>query len=217
MDAQRRIQALIYLVVLVLTGLLYFHHDDLKGQTLRYASTVASIMLVVVFLFDMWLWRLPFLRGWFVKRPSIAGTWRVSLQSNWIDPTTNAPIGPIEGYMVVRQSFSTLSMRQLTAESSSELLGTEVVCSSDGLYCISGVYRNEPNFDVRHRSAIHYGALWLRIEDPGNAISGHYWTDRNSAGTLKLTDRRPGAQKSFAAARAHVSGPPPKWYRWLLS
>ena len=33
------------------------------------------------------------------------------------------------------------------------------------LYCISGVYRNEPRLHVRDRSAIHYGAVWLKIID----------------------------------------------------
>jgi hypothetical protein len=216
MDAQRRIQTVIYLTVFVLTGLLYLHHDDLQAQTLKYASSVASIVLGIVFLFEFWLWRIPLLEGWLVKRPSIAGTWRVTLQSNWVDPETGKQIGPIEGYMVVRQSFSTLTMRQLTAESSSELLGTEIVCSADGLYCVSGVYRNEPNYDVRNRSQIHYGALWLRIEDAHSSVSGHYWTDRNSAGTLKLTGRRLGAKKSFEAARAYLDGPPPDWLQRLF-
>jgi len=35
------------------------------------------------------------------------------------------PNTPVEGYMVVRQTFSSLSMRLLTEESSSELVGTE--------------------------------------------------------------------------------------------
>ena len=134
MAGQRLIKALIYTTVFVLTGVLYLGHEELTGSVLRYASLAASLMLGAVFLFDVWLWRLPFLQGWLVKRPSIAGTWRATLQSNLIDPATQARVGPIEGYMVVRQSFSQLNMRQLTAESSSELLGTEIICSSDGLY-----------------------------------------------------------------------------------
>jgi hypothetical protein len=58
-------------------------------------------------------------------------------------------------------------------ESSSELVGTEIVRSADGLYCLSGVYRNEPRFEVRDRSPIHYGAVWLKIieEPPKSAWS----------------------------------------------
>ena len=64
-----------------------------------------------------------------MKRPVIDGTWKVQLRSNWKDPiAAGATVAPIEGYMVVRQTFSTLSMRLLTAESHSELVGTEIVC-----------------------------------------------------------------------------------------
>ena len=66
--------------------------------------------------------------------------------SDWIDPATGLAIGPIKGFMVVRQTLSTLSVRQLTAESSSALVGTELVCAPDGMFCISGVYLNEPPF-----------------------------------------------------------------------
>lgn len=104
--------------------------------------------------------------------------------------------------MVIRQTFSTLSMRLLTQESTSTLVGTEIICSADGLYCISGVYRNEPWFDFRNRSAIHYGALWLQIaeDEKEKTIAGHYWTDRSTAGSMRLTHRVNQKAQSFAAA-----------------
>jgi Phage integrase SAM-like domain len=56
---------------------------------------------------------------------------------------------------------------------SSELVGTEIVCSADGLYCVSGVYRNEPRFQVRDSSPIHYGAVWLKIiDEPPKKVLG---------------------------------------------
>src|SRR3954470_8222553 len=70
------------------------------------------------------------LHEWFVKRPVIDGTWKLQLRSNWKDPATQNTIPPIEGYMVVRQTFSTLSMRLLTAKSHSEVVGTEIICSA---------------------------------------------------------------------------------------
>src|SRR5207237_90039 len=83
------------------------------------------------------------------------------------------------------------SLRLLTEESSSELVGTEIVCSADGLYCVSGVYRNEPRFQVRDRSEIHYGAVWLRIiDEPVKKVMGHYWTDRETAGEVELDNRQ---------------------------
>jgi hypothetical protein len=202
MTYQRYIKAIIYVTVLAWTIMLLVNHEAIQSAWLKPFSTVTTIVLYVVMAFDLWLWKLPFLHNWFVKRPVVDGTWKVEIRSNWIDPVTNQATEPIIAYMVVRQTLSTLSMRLLTVESSSILVGTEIVCSADGLYCISGVYRNEPWFDFRHRSEIHYGGLWLQIaeDDLAKTLTGHYWTDRNTAGSMKLTNRIGRKVQSFAAA-----------------
>jgi hypothetical protein len=155
MTAERNIKAIIYVAVLVWTVVLYVNHEAIQSSWLQPLSTVITVVLYTVMAFDLWLWKIPFLHGWFVKRPVIEGSWKVEIRSNWKDSATGTGIPPVEGYMVVRQTFSTLSLRLLTAESSSELVGTEIVCSADGLYCVSGVYRNEPRFQVRNSSPIH--------------------------------------------------------------
>jgi hypothetical protein len=191
MTAERYIKSIIYVAVLAWTIVLLVNHEAIHPSLLQPLSTVTTVVLYAVLAFDLWLWKLPFLHGWFVKRPVIDGTWKVEIRSTWKNPATDAAIPPVEGFMTVRQTFSTLSMRLTTTESSSELVGTEIVCSSDGLYCISGVYRNEPRFQVRDRSPIHYGAVWLKVIDtPTQKVIGHYWTDRESAGEIELTDRR---------------------------
>ncbi|MBE0614866.1 MAG: hypothetical protein IH604_14445 [Burkholderiales bacterium] len=202
--APRYIKAIIYLTVVIWTGVLYAYQEQVQSETLRHLSLVITIVLYVVMAFDLWVWKLPFLRGWFVKRPVIDGTWKVEIRSLWKDPATGAGIPPVEGYMVVRQTFSTLSMRLLTAESHSELVGTEIVFSMDGLYCVSGVYRNEPRLQVREKSPMHYGAVWLRVVgEPTQKITGHYWTDRQTIGEMDLTDRHVGRFQDFESAKAH--------------
>lgn len=204
MASERYIKAIIYVAVLAWTVILYINHEAIKSVWLQPLSTVITVVLYAVIAFDLWLWKLPFLHSWFVKRPAIDGTWKVEIRSNWTDPATGTRIAPVEGYMVVRQTFSTLSLRLLTQESSSELVGTEIVCSADGLYCVSGVYRNEPRFGVRDRSAIHYGAVWLKIiEEEEKKIIGHYWTDRESAGEMELSNRQPKKFQAFQSAQAY--------------
>lgn len=209
MKSERYIKAIIYIAVLAWTVILYLNHETLKASWLKPLSTVITVVLYAVMAFDLWLWKLPWLHGWFVKRPVIDGLWKVEIRSNWRDPSTGAVISPLEGYMTIRQTLSTLSMRLLTAESSSELVGTEIVCSADGLYCVSGVYRNEPRFEVRDRSVIHYGAVWLKVsdEDP-KSIAGHYWTDRESAGEIYLTDQRKKKVQTFQSAKAYYAQNP---------
>jgi hypothetical protein len=205
MTAQRYIKAIIYGTVVIWTAVLFANHEAIKSAWLQYLSIVITIVLYAVMAFDLWLWKLALLQGWFVKRPVIDGTWKVELRSNWKNPNAeDASIAPIEGYMVIRQTFSTLSMRLLTHESVSELVGTEIVCSADRLYCVSGVYRNEPRFQVREKSAIHYGAVWLRIiTEPSKQLVGHYWTDRETAGEMELTNRQKKKFQTFQSAQTH--------------
>jgi hypothetical protein len=200
----RHIKAILYLAVTAWIVILYAGGQTISASWLKPLSTVMSVVLLAAMGFDLWLWKLPFLQGWFVKRPVIEGTWRAEIHSNWIDPGTGHELQPIEAYAVIRQTFSSLSLRLLTAESQSELVGTEIVCTTDGLYCLGGVYRNEPRFKVRDRSAIHYGGLWLQITtEPSKSLRGHYWTDRNTAGEISLTDRQSKAFQDFASAQAH--------------
>jgi SMODS-associating 2TM, beta-strand rich effector domain len=51
-------------------------------------STVLGVIMALLGLFDVWLWRLKLLQGWFVKRPVLNGTWRAEIRSNWVDPAT---------------------------------------------------------------------------------------------------------------------------------
>jgi hypothetical protein len=202
MTSERYIKAIIYVAVLAWTIVLLVNHEAIHSSWLQPLSTVTTVVLYAVLAFDLWLWKLPFLHGWFVKRPVIDGIWKVEIRSNWKNPATGMDIAPVEGFMMVRQTFSTLNMRLLTTESSSELVGTEIVCSADGIYCISGVYRNEPRFQVRDRSPIHYGAVWLNVIDrPIKKVLGHYWTDRESAGEIELTDRRDKKFQDFQSAQ----------------
>jgi hypothetical protein len=164
-------------------------------------SKVVGALMLLLTAFDLWLWRLSFLQGWLVKRPVLTGTWRADIRSNWIYPQTGEQIKSRTGFMVIRQTFSTLTLCQITHESRSELLGAEISRGTDGTYRVFGVYRNEPRFAVRDRSAIHYGALQLRVAgSPPERIEGHYWTDRDTAGELSLSDRKRGYAHDIASA-----------------
>lgn len=86
------------------------------------------------------------------------------------------------------------------------LVGTELVCQPDGLYCISGVYLNQPALAIRDRSPIHYGAIWLKVaEDDTTTMAGQYWTDRKTGGDISLSNRSSKKYQSFAAAEAGFS------------
>ena len=159
-------------------------------------------IVAVVFVRYAWAWRI--FQGWYVKRPDLRGTWRVVLQSDWIDPQTKAQIGPIVAYAAIRQSLTSLSLRLMTPESKSKLIAHSIDQEEDGLYRLAGVYRNEPNIGLQgKRSEIHHGALSLEIYGtPPNRLEGHYWTDRSTRGEMRLTDRRETIFDTYADAKA---------------
>lgn len=205
MASARYVKAILYVAVAVWAIVLLVSGKTLSSSLLRPLSTVTSVVVLLSMAFELWLWKLPLLHGWFIKRPVIEGTWKAEIRSNWRD-VAGAEIPAIQGFVIIRQTLFNLSLRLLTEESSSHLVGTEIVCSVDGLYCVSGVYRNEPRYQDRGHSQIHYGAMWLQvIETPTQMLEGHYWTDRNTAGELRLTERQKNKFQDFKSAQAHYA------------
>jgi hypothetical protein len=197
------LSAIILAAAIIWGVLLVLERVAVSLTLLRPYSAVVGILLLLLTAFDLWAWRLPILQGWLVKRPVLTGTWRADVRSNWIDPATGQRIAPIAAFMVVRQTFSALALTLITDESRSELLGAEISRGPDGTYRVFGVYRNEPRLTVRHRSEIHYGALELRVAGSSpQRIEGHYWTDRNTAGELLLSERKRGHAHDIESARA---------------
>jgi hypothetical protein len=203
MISRLHLTPIVLFIGLVWLVLLFINGVAVELVWLKHLSIVVPVLLVVLGIFDRWLWKQPWLNGWFANRPVLCGTWRVELKSEWVNPATGVKPAII-CYMAVRQTFSSLSMRLMTAESTSELVAERILVAADGVSKAVGVYVNQPRLSVRERSAIHYGALLLDVHgDPPTSLDGSYWTDRDSRGTMHLTDRRPKVLSSYEeAARA---------------
>lgn len=188
-----------------------FTWDDL-GQHLAPFSTVVTVLVSLAFALDRWLWHAPTLHGWFVKRPDLRGTWKVTLQSDWKDPSTEEGIPPITCFMGVKQTLSTLKMHLMTPESESWFVADAIRPSPNGEgYEVIGVYTNKPDVLLRGvRSEIHLGSLVLHTHGPENrpgSLTGEYWTERKTTGKMVLEDcvaplftRYTDAAKAFGIA-----------------
>lgn len=198
-----QISTLLILAFGAWTVLLWVRGFHLSWELFWPFSLVLSFVGITAAAFDRWLWRLPFLRGWFVQRPDVTGTWRVNLTSEWVNAKTGEKVAPIDCYMAVKQTLSTLNMRLLTPESSSWFIAHNITLSDDDVYQIAGVYINKPKLPLRgERSEIHYGAVLLDIQGaPAKSLEGDYWTDRNSRGTIRLTNRRKKIFSTYEEAR----------------
>ena len=72
------------------------------------------------------VWRWPWLHGWFVKRPDLHGTWKVTMRPRYIRPGETKPVAPITCYMSVTQTLTLLRMKLMTPESSSVFIADRI-------------------------------------------------------------------------------------------
>jgi hypothetical protein len=202
MPSRLHLTPIVLIVGGVWLGLLVLDGVAVEIGWLRHLTTVVPVLLVLLGLFDKWLWKMPWLNPWFATRPVLCGTWKVTIENNWKDQKGKKKAIPIVAYMSVRQTYFSLSMRLMTAESASQLIADSIARSQDGLFQVAGVYINTPSIALRGKSSeIHYGSFLLNVQgQPPTSLEGHYWTDRETRGRMTLTDRVDRVLSSFDEA-----------------
>lgn len=159
-------------------------------QFMRPIPKVVTADLILIGFFMKWGWRLKFLQGWLVPFPNLNGTWQGSLQTNWKDKDGSTS-GPIPVILTIKQSFGHLScvMRTAEMESRSYLEGFYIDKERQiRQLCYS--YTSKPKVSLRDRSTPHDGTiLFSIIGAPVNKLSGEYWTQRQTNGSVLLTFR----------------------------
>lgn len=168
-----------------------------EKQFLKATSWVPLAIMLVLTTYERWLWKIgP------VGVPILAGTWRVALTSSYEDP--NAPGLPIvrTGYLICIQTATQLTVRLLTAESSSVSLASKLQRRGDSQYELSWVYQNTPRALIQDQSPVHFGSVIAenlsgrRIQ----SVSGSYFTSRRTIGEFVASDRKRKIASSMGAA-----------------
>lgn len=170
-------------------GVLLLQGTVVSWEHLRPFGTVVTVLVLAAAALEHVLWRQPWLHGWFVRRPDLRGTWLVSLESDWVDPETREAQAPISCFLGVEQTLSSLQMHLMTEESESWFIADKVRPSDNETgYQIIGVYSNQPELPLRgRRSEIHRGAVSLETHGSPSrpeTLTGEYWTDRGTKGTI---------------------------------
>ena len=169
-------------------------------------SGTVSVVAVVLMVFHLWAWKWIVFRRWLVPQPSVIGTWRVELLSDFTAPDAQKPIQPVIAYFVVRQTFLMISVRTFTRESLSYSLTAQLKPSEDGQWMLNATFMNTPKIAVRDKSQIHYGAVLLHLGgNPCSQFTGHYWTDRKTRGDIKTIDKREKLADGFEEAETLFS------------
>lgn len=170
-------------------------------------SKVVGVVLLLLLVFDRWLWKLPFLQPWFVSTPDVSGTWKGKIISSYIDKKTGDAIGPIDAFLVIYQTFSSINIQMITEESKSDLLSGNFIINGRGPIKIAGIYNNIPYIMKREKSPIHYGGFLLEIHNGEKVtLEGEYWTDRDTKGNLIFDKRVKEISDSFDIALSNFQG-----------
>ena len=205
MFSRLSVSVILTIAVVVWAGARWsFGHDLAWNQLAPYTITLWALTISLT-LFDRYLWR-KFPVYWFCRVPDLTGTWSVELRSTYKDPETGRPTPPVDGFASIRQTYSSLSIRLMTKHQDSFLVAHEIKRHDDGSVEIFGVYQSDPNIHLRGEvSEIHYGSFRYRVvDDPPTEMTGHYWTDRNTKGSIRLFGRKPALFDSFASAQEAI-------------
>lgn len=184
---KKHIKTLIWILALVWAVLLCIDGMVVTIAFFKPLSFVTALAIILVGVFNKWLWKWKILYPWFVSTPNISGTWQAKINSSWIDKNTGEKRDDIEAYFIIQQTLSNIKILLVTAESSSELIGGELAKDKNtGKYRITGVYLNEPKLLKVKQSPMHYGALFCKIVINGKStvIDGCYWTSRETKGDI---------------------------------
>jgi len=188
MPGRTAVQATVAVAAVVWLAGLNAQGVDVEWSWMRPYSVAVSVAALAWVAFDRWLWRLPGVRQ-VVKVPDLSGTWKGEVRTEWKARKSDPSAEPTEAYLVVHQTFSTVSVAMLTVESDSETLSATLDHKRHPA-TLTYTYRNTPRPAVRHRSEPHLGTARLSVH--GNrptAVDGSYWTDRLTKGEMTFRQR----------------------------
>ncbi|HEV7566377.1 MAG TPA: hypothetical protein VGO31_10495 [Microbacteriaceae bacterium] len=159
--------------------------------------TASGIVTVVVLLFDAWGWRQPGLRR-LTRRPVLHGTWRAHLRTNFAERAGEE----IECYIVVRQTYSRISVRMLFDRSRSASMSGDLVFE-DGACTLYYLFRTEASALHREGNPPARGGAVLAIaRKPRMTLEGDYWTERDTRGDVRTLGHTSNLYDTYQDARA---------------
>jgi len=168
--------------ILLFCLLIYIVPHEGSFHNALYSIDLAILSLVAI---SKWFWyRIPFSLA-FKNVPHIAGKWKGHLISDYSEETKSKPIATT---FSIKQTLFSCSIRSETSQSTSYSLDVHFTRRSADSIDIVYSYKNEPGIDIQTISRPHYGTTVLHcIAESPDTISGFYFTDRKTSGTLKLS------------------------------
>jgi hypothetical protein len=168
----------------------------------RWAGMVISGVILALTVFERWAWRWPLVQRLSVLAgtPLLHGTWVGKLN---FERNANGKPGSTNFYMVINQTFTTVSVRsffgELTKSQSYSVVST-FERTIPGRMQLVFTYRSEALYSQREKNRPHDGTAVLNIISDTNTMEGGYFTERGGAGTMELRKISSEPAKSYVQA-----------------
>ena len=166
-------------------------------EWLRPLGAVMAVVVLLLLAFDRLAWRwLPLA---VTKRPKLHGTWKASLEYEWPEGTRTQLK---ECYLVVRQTFSTVSVDMLFDISSSQSRSADIK-EVAGRRSLWWSYWSAARTLDREDNSPHRGGAELVISlEPKLRLEGDYWTERKTRGGIVTHGHSKQIYDDFESARS---------------
>jgi hypothetical protein len=159
--------------------------------------SASSVVTILALVFDSWAWRWPGIRR-LSGRPIVHGTWKAELETSFGDRRDEA----IECYLVVRQTYSRITVGMLFDRSSSRSMSGNLVFE-DGACTLYYLFRTEAHALHQDGNPPRRGAAVLTVaREPRTHLEGDYWTERDTRGRIRTLGRSRVLFDTFSAAHA---------------
>lgn len=188
---------------------LWLQGTPLSWDHLAPFTTVVGVLVIVALTMEHLFWRLRIFQGWLFDRPDLRGTWKVTIQSEWVNPETGERTPPITAYAGIVQTLSKLQIQLMTLESESCLLAHAIEPTPCGnRFNVSVVYTNTPGVELRGvRSERHVGAATISTHGAKykpDSLTAEYWTDRKTVGRMTFEGRVDNVYSRFEEAKRNL-------------
>lgn len=202
-----QISALLAISALIWAVVLLVQKQPLTMALLNPFSAVVTSLVIILWLFDKWLWKWSPLHLLFSGPTILEGTWQGTLRTTWVDQSTGKSPPDKTVYLLITQQWSAIHLRLMTDQGGSISILAREYPANDGLKQILCLYENTPKAENRGQSknSRHYGGMILQVQgEPAKKLEGHYWTDKNpsTSGYLSFSARSKARHTSFEEASA---------------
>jgi hypothetical protein len=168
---------------------------------LKWLGGIASAVVLALLAFDYILWR--WLPCALTRRPVLRGTWKATLEYHWPE---DQPSKTKDAYIVIRQTYSTISVGMLFDISESHSTSAAIV-ERNGRRFLSFSYWSAASTTEREGNPPHRGAAELGISmKPRMLLEGDYWTERKTIGRIRSAGRSRHIFDDFESAKAAEYG-----------